>query len=78
MVELINRVCSRFGVEVKDLISKSRRRDLSKARGVICYLAMNELGYTGVKVGRELNISGRGVSDCLERGEKILLCRLPR
>jgi hypothetical protein len=32
---------------------------------------VHELGYRGVQVARELNISGRAVSDCLERGKKI-------
>ncbi|MCK4469416.1 MAG: hypothetical protein KAU60_13795 [Desulfobacterales bacterium] len=29
-------------------------------------------------MARTLGISGRGVSDCRDRGKKILLCRLPR
>jgi len=31
-----------------------------------------ELGYNGDDVARKLRISGRGVSDCRERGKKIL------
>jgi len=29
LVELISRVCAKFGVKVKDLVSKSRKRELS-------------------------------------------------
>jgi len=72
LVELISRVCAKFGISVKDLVSKSRNRQLSQARGVICYLAVDELGYSGDDVARRLRISGRGVSDCRERGKKIL------
>jgi len=43
LVELISRVCAKFGISVKDLVSKSRNRQLSQARGVICYLAVDEL-----------------------------------
>jgi len=75
LVELISRVCAKFEIRVKDLVSKSRKRTLSQARGVVCYLAVDELGYSGDDVGRRLRISGRGVSDCRERGKKILLCR---
>ncbi len=75
LVELISRVCDKFGIRVKDLVSKSRKRQLSQARGVVCYLAVDELGYSGNEVARRLRISGRGVSDCRERGKKILLCR---
>ncbi len=35
-------------------------------------LAVDELGYSGDDVARRLRISGRGVSDCRERGKKIL------
>ena len=75
LVELISRVCAKFGIRVKDLVSKSRKRQFSQARGVVCYLAVDELGYSGDDVARSLRISGRGVSDCRERGKKILLCR---
>jgi len=70
--ELIFRVCAKFEIKVKDLISTSRKRYLSQARGVVCYLAVDELGYMGDDVARSLKISGRGVSDCRNRGEKIL------
>jgi len=70
--ELISRVCAKFEIRVKDLVSKSRKRYLSQARGVVCYLAVDELGYSGDDVGRSLRISGRGVSDCRERGKKVL------
>ncbi len=72
LVELISRVCARFEIRFKDLAYKSRKRQLSQARGVVCYLAVDELGYSGDDVARRLRISGRGVSDCRERGKKIL------
>jgi len=70
--ELISKVCAKREIKVKDLISKSRKRYLSQARGVVCYLAVDELGYRGDDVARSLRISGRGVSDCRQRGSKIL------
>ena len=70
--ELISMVCAKLEIRVKDLMSKSRKRCLSQARGVVCYLAVDELGYRGDDVARSLRISGRGVSDCRERGRKIL------
>ena len=41
--ELISRVCAKFEIRVKDLVSNSRKRYLSQARGVVCYLAVDEL-----------------------------------
>jgi REP element-mobilizing transposase RayT len=70
--ELISRVCAKREIKVKDLISKSRKRCLSQARAEVCYLAVDELGYRGDDVARSLRISGRGVSDCRQRGMKIL------
>jgi len=43
LVKLISRVCAKFENGVKDLVSKSRKRTLSQARGVVCYLAVDEL-----------------------------------
>lgn len=74
--DLVNRVCSKFDLEPEDLISRSRKRQISQARAVLCYLAVNELGFTGVHVGKELKISGKGVGSCIERGKKILNNRL--
>lgn len=31
--------------------------------------------YSGEELARLLSISGRGVSDCRDRGQKMLLCR---
>ena len=54
------------------MISRSRKRQVSRARAVVCYLAVNEFGYAGEQVGRELKISGKGVSSCVERGKVVL------
>ena len=45
--ELICRVCAKLEIRVKDLMSKSRKHCLSQARGVVCYLTVDELGYRG-------------------------------
>ena len=70
--ELISRVCAKRKIKFKDLISKSRKRYLSQARAEVCYLAVDKLDYRGDDVARILRISGRGVSDCRQRGRKIL------
>jgi len=73
--DLVSKVCSRFEITFDELASRRRKRNLSHARAVLCYLAVDKLGYSGENVARTLKISGRGVSDCRDRGEKILLCR---
>jgi hypothetical protein len=35
--------------------------NVAKARGVICFLAVREIGYSGVAVGQILNMNTSGV-----------------
>ena len=70
--DLVSKACSRFEITFDELASRRRKRNLSQARAVLCYLAVDKLGYSGENMARTLRISGRGVSDCRDRGEKIL------
>ncbi len=45
---------------------------MSKARSVVSYIAVREMGYSGVEVGRILNLSGPGVTRGIEKGKKII------
>ena len=45
---------------------------MSKARSVVSYIAVREMGYSGVEVGQVLNLSGAGVTKWVERGKKII------
>lgn len=56
-----------------DLIRKpSKNRAPAAARGVMCHLAIYELGYTGSEVGKFLHLGPTGVSLASRRGERIL------
>jgi hypothetical protein len=35
-------------------------------------VAVREMGYSGVEVGRLLNLSGPGVTMCIEKGKRII------
>ena len=70
--DLISRVCSSFELTLDELVSKRRKREISRARAVLCYLAVDEMDYSGEELARLLSISGRGVSDCRDRGQKML------
>ena len=50
----------------------SKRRGPAAARGIICHLAIFELGYTGREVGNFLHLGPTGVSLTSRRGEKKL------
>ena len=72
----LSRLLERVSVSVMldpDLVRKpSKSRGPAAARGIICYLAIFEIGYTGSKVGKFLNLGPTGVSLASRRGEKIL------
>lgn len=50
----------------------SKRRAPAGARGIICHLAIYELGYTGIEVGKFLHLGPTGVSLAARRGEKLM------
>jgi hypothetical protein len=60
-------------VDRGDLCSGDRRSLVSKARSVISYVAVRELGYSGVDVAQFLNLSGAGVAKSIEKGKRIIL-----
>ena len=70
--ELIETVAVHMGIEAEEILSSSRKRLISKARALISYLAICEMGYSGTEVSRNLDIKGASVSECVERGKKIL------
>jgi len=73
--ELIKRVCKDTRISTKDLLSSKRKPKISNTRAIISYLAAIELRYTGSKIASELRLSGKSVGKCIERGQKLLLCR---
>ena len=56
-----------------DLVRRpSKSRAPAAARGLICHLAIYELGYTGSDVGKFHHLGPTGVSLASRRGEKLL------
>lgn len=54
------------------IIKPSKSRAPAAARGIICHLAIFELGYTGREVGKFLHLGPTGVSLASRRGAKLL------
>ena len=50
----------------------SKSRAPAAARGIICHLAIFDLGYTGSEVGKFLHLGPTGVSLASRRGKKVL------
>ena len=54
---LAQQVCKKHEISLGELRSGSRRRDVTKARGSISWIAVRELGYSGADVARYLGVT---------------------
>ena len=66
-----DRVCKIFDLSVGDIYSKSREKAKVEARGLFCYWAVRELGYSMLEIARRLGMSQPGVVYSVRRGEHI-------
>lgn len=65
------RVAECLGVRESDVWSTGRQRRLVKARSLLCFWAVNELGTGMAALARRLNISVPAVSKSIVRGRKL-------
>jgi chromosomal replication initiation ATPase DnaA len=72
LAQLIGKVASHLGLKEASIISSSRKRRISEARGIICYLAVNDMGYSVSEVAHALEVRRVSAGQCVIRGEKIL------
>lgn len=70
---MIGSVCAILGLEPERVKTPSKSRAPSEACGIICYIAVRELGYKGKEVGQELRLGPTGVSIAVRRGENVLM-----
>ena len=59
-------------IDLKDLLSSKRTREISDTRAIISYLAAIELRNSGTKIASQLRLSEKSVSRCIDRGKKLL------
>ena len=69
---LLEKVGDHFCVDVKELKSGSRSRDIANARSVFCWLGVRNLGLTCVTMAKALGVSPSAVSKSIARGRNIL------
>ena len=69
---MIKRVSKDRNIDLKDLISSKRKKDISNTRAIISYLAVIELRHSGAKIASELRLSEKSVSRCIDRGKKLV------
>ncbi|MBW1737840.1 MAG: transposase [Deltaproteobacteria bacterium] len=66
-----DRVCKIFDLSVRDIYSKSREKAKAEARGLFCYWAVRDLGYSMLEIAGRLGMSQPGVVYAVRRGERI-------
>ena len=65
------KVCQIFSIEPDEIYSKNRQKIRAEARGLYCYWAVGELGYSLADLARLLGMTGQGVGYAVRRGERI-------
>ncbi len=62
-----------YGIDKEEIYSRGRRKTQVKARDLLCYWVVRELGIscTNVNVAKRLGMSQPGVGYAVSRGEKI-------
>ena len=71
--KLAERVAEIFSIKPDEIFQPGKQPVKVKARSLLCYWAVRELGYTMVKLALVLNVSQPAVSICAQRGERIAL-----
>jgi putative transposase len=72
LADIIEQVANYFGVASAGLRKPGKERTLSRAKAVICYVAIREQGLKGTEVSSMLGFTPGAVSHAAKRGEQIL------
>lgn len=70
---VVDRVVKLFDMRPEEILSPGKQRERVRARGLVCYWAVKELGMSGTTVAKLLGIIQSSVSRAVERGEKYAL-----
>ena len=71
--KLIRRVAELCDIEPRDLMAPGKQPQRVRARGLLCYWAVKELGISGTTVAKKLGITQPAASKAVQRGEKLAL-----
>jgi putative transposase len=69
---LLSRVASYYEIDVDTLRIATKQLRITKARSVLCYLAVRKLKVSGTEITRKLNVTPSAVSKAVSRGQSIL------
>ncbi len=66
-----DKVCKIFAIESEQLFQGSQQQAVSNARGLFCYWAVRELGYSATHIAEKLKRTVAGVVYAMRRGESL-------
>jgi len=69
---LLEFIGKEMGVTREEVLGGARRRGISEARSVFCYVSLRRLGLTGRQVSEALQMSSGGVHIACARGEALV------
>ena len=68
---LANRVAYILGLKSEDVWKKGKHPQIVRARSLLCYWAVNELGMTATELARRIGLTQSAISQSVKRGEAI-------
>jgi putative transposase len=68
---VIELVADHFDMDAKSVYTPGKQPRRVKARSVVAYLAVRQLGMVGTAIGKQLNMSQSAVSRAVDRGERL-------
>ena len=68
---LVEKVARYYKIDPKNLMSASKERRITKARRVLCYIAVRKLGYKCSDVSEAMGISAVTVSKAVSLGSEL-------
>jgi REP element-mobilizing transposase RayT len=68
---LIRRVCEVVGCTEQEVVKPGKERTIVRARSLLCYWAVRELGLPQTDLARMLHLSPEGISLSVKRGEAL-------
>jgi hypothetical protein len=71
LVALIELVAKILDMEPQKLRERGRKTTVADAKGIICYLGVRRLGYSGEQVAKALGITRSGVCRGASRGAEV-------
>jgi hypothetical protein len=71
--KVLYRVSKLFDIDVQQILLSGKQPLRVKARSLVCYWAVKELGMAATAVAKKLHITQPAVSKAVQRGEKLAL-----